>query len=137
VQQREFTANKTIYLSDDDFYIRAADICVHTELTNKLAVYRNQSSVGVFNRSLTSVLSMVAAGWLTETANTPVAAPPAEEAHAEEKAPAEEAHAEEAHAEEAHAEEAHAEEAHAAEEVKAEEPKTAAAKASQKGKKKK
>lgn len=76
MQQREFTATKTIYLSDEDFYIRAADICVHTEPTNKLAVYRNQEGVGVFNRSLTSMLSMMAAGWLTETAAAVAVAEP-------------------------------------------------------------
>ena len=76
MQQREFTATKTIYLSDEDFYIRVADICVHTEPTNKLAVYRNQEGVGVFNRSLTSMLSMMAAGWLTETAAVVAVAEP-------------------------------------------------------------
>lgn len=66
MQQREFTALKTVYFSDDDFYVRVADICVHTEDTNKLTVYRNQEVVGNFVRTLNSMQAMVYAGWFME-----------------------------------------------------------------------
>lgn len=78
MHQREYTATKTIYLSDEDFYVRGADICVYTEATSKLAVWRNQEIVGTFNRTPISIQSMVAAGWLTENTGSVAAAPAVE-----------------------------------------------------------